>query len=158
MRAAGAHATRTTGEGEKKKRTAGLEAGLQAVKGAGGAGGGRRFTGVDGQVDAAVDGVVVLVGRRGLAGELAPPAGGVFVRVVDEGDAGRGVLYPKLGVRHEVVDGRSGVGLLQAFVEGATERVDNSDLSCRRGGAGWGRGKKHGERRRPARGGGDPQR
>lgn len=133
MRAAGAHATRTTGEGEKKW-TAGLEAGLQAVKGAGGAGGGRRFTGVDGQVDAAVDGVVVLVGRRGLAGELAPPAGGVFVRVVDEGDAGRGVLYPKLGVRHEVVDGRSGVGLLQAFVEGATERVDNSDLSCRRGG------------------------
>lgn len=85
----------------------GLEAGLQAVKGAGGAGGSRRFTGVDGQVDAAVDGVVVLVGRRGLAGELAPPAGGVIVRVVDEGDAGRGVLYPKLGVRHEVVDGRS---------------------------------------------------
>lgn len=110
------------------------------MKGAGGAGGGRRFTGVDGQVDAAVDGVVVLVGRRGLAGELAPPAGGVFVRVVDEGDAGRGVLYPKLGVRHEVVDGRSGVGLLQAFVEGATERVDNSDLSCRRGGAGRGEG------------------
>lgn len=85
----------------------GLEAGLQAVKGAGGAGGSRRFTGVDGQVDAAVDGVVVLVGRRGLAGELAPPAGGVVVRVVDEGDAGRGVLYPKLRVRHEVVDGRS---------------------------------------------------
>lgn len=114
----------------------GLEAGLQAVKGAGGAGGSRRFTGVDGQVDAAVDGVVVLVGRRRLAGELALPAGGVVVRVVDEGDAGRGVVYPELGVRHEVVDGRSGVGFLQAFVEGATERVHNSDLSCRRGGRG----------------------
>lgn len=64
MRAAGAHAARTTGEGQQQKKwAAGLEAGLQAVKGAGGAGGGRRFTGVDGQVDAAVDSIVVLVGR-----------------------------------------------------------------------------------------------
>lgn len=129
----------------------GLETGLQAVKGAGGAGGRSRFTGVDGQVDAAVDGVVVLVGRRGLAGELGPPAAGVVVRVVDERDAGRGVLYPKLGVRHEVVDGRSGVGLLQAFIEGATERVDNSDLSCRGGGRGGRGGRKSTVRGEPAR-------
>lgn len=106
-----------------------LEAGLQAVQGAGGAGGSGGFTGVNGEIDATVDGIVVLVGGRGLAGVLLPPPGGVIVHVVDEGQAGGGVFYPKFGLRHEVVDGCSGIWFLQAFVEGAAERVHNTDLS-----------------------------
>lgn len=53
----------------------GLEAGLQAVERAGGAGGGGRFTDVDGKVDATINGVVVLVRRRRLAGVLRLPSG-----------------------------------------------------------------------------------
>lgn len=60
---------------------------------------------------------------------LLPPPGGVIVHVVDEGQAGGGVFYPKFGLRHEVVDGCSGIWFLQAFVEGAAERVHNTDLS-----------------------------
>lgn len=82
-----------------------LEAGLQAVKRACWAGGSSGFTGIDGEIDATVNGVVILVGGRGLAGVLSPPPGGIVVRVVDERDAGGGVVYPKLGVSHEVVDG-----------------------------------------------------
>lgn len=106
----------------------GLEAGLQAVKRACRAGGGSWFTGIDGEVDATVNGVVILVGRGGLAGVFPPPPGGIVVRVVDERDAGGGVVYPKLGVRHEVVDGWSRVWFFQAFVEGATERIHDADL------------------------------
>lgn len=83
----------------------GLEAGLQAVQRGGGAGRGGRFARVDGQVDATVYCVVVFVRGGRLAGELPPPAGRLLVRVVDERDVGRGVVYPKLGVGHEVVNG-----------------------------------------------------
>lgn len=61
----------------------GLEAGLQAVQGGGGARGSSRFTGIYGQVDATVNSVVVLVGGGGLAGVLPPPPGSVVVCVID---------------------------------------------------------------------------
>lgn len=82
----------------------GLEAGLQAVQRTGGAGGSGRFTDVDGEIDAAVDGVVVLVWRRGLAGVLPPSAGRIIVRVINEGDTGRGVINSKLRMRHKIVN------------------------------------------------------
>lgn len=113
----------------------GLEAGLQAVKRACWAGGCSWFTGIDGEVDATVNGIVILVGGRGLAGVLPPPPGGIVVRVVDERDAGGGVVYPKLGVSHEVVDGWSRVWFFQAFIEGATERIHHADLP-------WGEGER----------------
>lgn len=69
------------------------------------AGGSGRFTDVDGEVDAAVNGVVVLVRRRGLARVLPPPPGRIIVCVINERDIGCGVFYPKLRVCHEVVDG-----------------------------------------------------
>lgn len=75
------------------------------MKRARGAGGSSGFTGIDGQIDATVDGVVILVWGRGLAGVFPPPPSGIIVCVIDEGDAGCGVFYPKLGVCHEVVDG-----------------------------------------------------
>lgn len=111
----------------------GLEAGLQAVKRACWAGGSSWFTGIDGEIDATVNGVVILVGGRGLAGVLAPPPGGIVVRVVNERDAGGGVVYPKLGVSHEVVDGWSWVWFFQAFIEGATECIHHADLPWRKG-------------------------
>lgn len=97
------------------------------MKRASGAGGGGRFTGVDGEIDATVDGVVIFVGGCGLAGVLPPP-GRIIVRVVDEWDVGRGVFYPKLRVGHEVVDGRPGVWFFQAFIERAAECIHNADL------------------------------
>lgn len=106
----------------------GLEASLQAVQRAGRAGGGGGFTDVNSEVDTTVNGVVVLVRRRGLAGVLCPPPGGIIVRVIDEGDTRCGVVYPKLRVCHEVVYRCSGVRFFQAFVEGATECIYNSDL------------------------------
>lgn len=111
----------------------GLEAGLQAVKRACWAGGSSWFTGIDGEIDATVNGVVILVGGWGLAGVLPPPPGGIVVRVVNERDAGGGVVYPKLGVSHEVVDGWSWVWLFQAFIEGATERIHHADLPWEKG-------------------------
>ena len=106
----------------------GLDGGLQTVQGASRTGGGSGFTGVGGQVDATVDGVVVLVGRGRLAGVLPARRVLLHVCVVDEGDVGRGVLYPKLGVRHEVVDGGSGFGLFQSFIKGAAECIHDTDL------------------------------
>lgn len=52
----------------------------------------------------------------------------VVVGVVYKREVGGGVLYPKLGMRHEVVDGGSGFGFFQAFVEGATKSVHDTDL------------------------------
>lgn len=98
---------------------------MQRTGGAGGSGG---FTDVDCEVDAAVDGVVVLVRGRGLTGVLPRLPSRIVVRVVDERDAGCGVVYPKLWVGHEVVYGCSGVLFFKAFVKGATECIHNSDL------------------------------
>lgn len=102
------------------------------MQGGGGAGGRGRFTCVDGEVDATVYGVVVLVGRRWLTGEFHPPPGRFFVRVFDERDVGSGVVYPKLRMCHEVVDGRAGIGFFQAFVQGATESIHDTDLGKRK--------------------------
>lgn len=117
----------------------GLEAGLQAVEWTGRAWGASRFTDVDGKVDATINGIVVLVGWRGLAGVFGPPPGRIIVRVINEGDAWRGVIYPKLRVRHEVVYGCSGVRFFQAFIEGATECIHNSNLLCEKSKKGKGK-------------------
>lgn len=106
----------------------GLEAGLQAVQRTGGAGGSGGFTDVDGEIDAAVDGVVVLVRRRGLAGVLPPSASGIIVRVVNEGNTGCGVINSKLGMRHKIMNRCFRVRFFQAFVEGTTECIHNSNL------------------------------
>lgn len=86
-----------------------------------------RFTCVGSQVDTAVDGVVVLVGRRRLSGVL-PGGLVVHVGVVYERNVGRRVLYSKLRVSHEIVDGGSGFGFFQAFVERATKCVHDTYL------------------------------
>lgn len=83
-------------------------------------------------------------GRRGRgvarAGRVAFGGGIVLgVGVVDQGDVGLRVLYPELGVGHEVVDGRPRLGLLQPLIEGdgAAECIHHSDLEGgERGGAG----------------------
>lgn len=103
------------------------------MKRACGAGRSSWFTGINGEIDAAVDGIVILVGGWGLTGVFSPPPGRIIVCVIDKGDAGRGVFYPKLWVGHEVVDGWSGVWFFQAFIEGATECIHNADLSWERG-------------------------
>lgn len=95
------------------------------MKRAPGDGGCGRFTRVDSQIDTAIDGVVVLVGRRGLSRVLP---GGLVVGVVYERNVGRRVLYSKLRMSHEIVDGGSGVGFFQAFVERATKRVHDTYL------------------------------
>lgn len=97
------------------------------MKRAPGNGGRGRFTRVDSQIDTAVDGVVVLVGRRGLTGVL-PGGLVVHVDVVYERNVGRRVLYSKLRVTHEIVDGGSGFGFFQAFVERATKCVHDTYL------------------------------
>lgn len=97
------------------------------MKRAPGTGGSSRFTRVGRQVYAAVDGVVVLVGRWGLTGVL-PGCLVINVGVVYERNVRCGVLYSKLWVRHEIVDGGSGFGFFQAFVEGATKCVHNTYL------------------------------
>lgn len=91
----------------------------------GGRRGGRRGRGVPGTGRVALGGGVVL-----------------GVRVVDEGDVGLGILYPELRVSHEVVDGRPGLGLLQALIEGdgAAECFHHPDLEGREG---TGRGGGH---------------
>lgn len=116
------------GTTSEPRLASGLEAGLQAVQRTGGAGGSGGFAEVDGEVDAAVDGVVVLVGGRGLTGVLPHLPSRIVVCVIDERDAGGGVVYPKLWVGHEVVYRCSGVLLFKAFVKGATECIHNSDL------------------------------
>lgn len=100
---------------------------LQTMKRAPGTGGSGRFTRVGRQVYTAIDGVVVLVGRRGLTGVL-PGRLVVNVGVVYERNVRCGVLYSKLGMSHEIVDGGSGIGFFQAFVERATKCVHNTDL------------------------------
>lgn len=105
----------------------GLERSLQTMKGAPGTGWGSRFTCVGGEVYAAVDGIVVLVGRWWLAWIL-PGRLVIYVSVVYEGDVGCRVLYSKLRMGHEVVDGGSRFGFFQAFVERATERIHHADL------------------------------
>lgn len=93
--------------------------------------GGRCLAGIGAQVDAAINGVVVLVGGLRGAGPEAPSRGGLallHVRVVDEGDVVDVVVDQELGRRHEVMDGGLRVRLLQPFVEGATERFHYADL------------------------------
>lgn len=93
--------------------------------------GGRCLAGIGAQVDAAVDGVVVLVGGLRGASPEAPSRGGLallHVRIVDEGDVMDVVVDQELGRRHEVMDGGLRVRLLQPFVEGATERFHYADL------------------------------
>lgn len=43
-------------------------------------------------------------------------------------------LQDELRVSHEVMDGASGFGFLEAFVQGATERIHHFDLGGARGG------------------------
>lgn len=100
---------------------------LQTMKRAPGTGGSSRFTRVGCQVYTAIDGVVVLVGRRGLAGVL-PGRLVVNVDVVYKRNVRCGVLYSKLWMSHEIVDGGSGFGFFQAFVERATKCVHNTYL------------------------------
>lgn len=98
------------------------------MEGASGAGGGGRFARVGGEVYATVDGVVVLVGRRGLTEGQVLPGLVVDVSVVYEGDVGRGVFYSKLRMAHEIVNGGSGFWFFQAFIERATKCIHNTDL------------------------------
>lgn len=77
-------------------------------------------------------------GGRGITGAGGVALGGgvvLGVGVVDEGNMGLGVLYPEFGVGHEVVDGCSGLGLLQPLIEGdgAAECIHHPDLEQRRG-------------------------
>lgn len=109
---------------------------LQAMERAPGDGGRCRFTRVGSQIDAAVDGVVVLVGRRGLSGVL-PGGLVVHVGVVYERNVGRRVLYSKLRVSHEIVDGGSGFGFFQAFVERATKCVHDAYLREEKNSVTW---------------------
>lgn len=85
-------------------------------------------------MDAAVYGVIVLIGRgwgrrRGCGVSLS---GGVVLRisVVDKGDVGLRVLYPELRMGHEVVDGGARLRLLHALIgrQGAAECIHHSDL------------------------------
>lgn len=71
--------------------------------------------------------------RRGVAGAGGIALGGsvVFcVGVVNEGDVGLRVFYPEFWMGHEVVDGGSGLWLLQTLIEGdgAAECIHHSDL------------------------------
>lgn len=88
-----------------------------------------------GQVDAAVYGIVILVGggrRWGSQAFLVL----IHVRVVNQRDVVGVVIDQKLGRRHEVMDGGLGFWFLQAFVEGATERFHHPNLEGDGGGKG----------------------
>lgn len=69
-----------------------------------------------GQVDAAVYGIVVLVGGRGWGCSQALLVL-VHICVIDERDVVGVVIDQKLGRCHEVVDGALGFRFLQAFIE-----------------------------------------
>lgn len=100
---------------------------LQTMKRAPGTGGSSRFTRVGRQVYATINGVVVLVGRWGLTGVL-PGCLVVNVGVIYKRNVRCGVLYSKLWMSHEIVDGGSGFRFFQAFIEGATKCVHNTNL------------------------------
>lgn len=81
-------------------------------------------------------------GGRGVTGAGGVALGGsvvLGVGVVYEGNMGLRVLYPEFGVGHEVVDGRSRLGLLQPLIEGdgAAECIHHPDLEERRGDRRW---------------------
>lgn len=80
-----------------------------------------------GQVDAAVYGVVVLVGGGGRGGPQALLVL-IHVRVIYERDVVGVVIDQEFGRCHEVMDGSLGFRFLQAFVERATECFHHSDL------------------------------
>lgn len=89
-------------------------------RGGGGGGGGRgRGRGRRGRS-------VAGAGRVALGGSVV-----LCVGVVYEGNMGLRVLYPKLGVGHEIVDRCSRLGLLQPLIEGdgAAECIHHPDLS-----------------------------
>lgn len=97
--------------------------GLQAVEGAPGLG----------EAELAVHGVVVPVEGRG-APQAAPTSLlesvrlGLVLGAVKEWCPRLVLLQDELWVSHEVMDGASGFGFLEAFVEGATERIHHFDL------------------------------
>ncbi len=92
------------------------------MKWAPGTGGSSRFTCVGCQVYAAVDGVVVLVGRWGLTGVLPGRlVVNVDVDVVYERNVRCGVLYSKLWMSHEIVDGGSWVRFFPSLRRGSYE-------------------------------------
>lgn len=96
--------------------------GLQAVEGAPGLG----------EAELAVHGVVVPVEGRG-APQAAPTSLlesvrlGLVFGAVKEWCPRLVFLQDELWVSHEVMDGASGFGFLEAFVEGATERIHHFD-------------------------------
>lgn len=64
----------------------------------------------------------------------------VDVRLVNQRDAVHRVIDDKLRVRHEVVDGVPGLGLLDAIIERATEGFHHPDLKSNVRKGGWGGG------------------
>lgn len=67
----------------------------------------------------------------------------VNICVVDQRDVVHEVIDEKLGMCHEVVDGVPGLRLLNAVIEGATERFHHPHLSDRMG---YGEGTREGQK------------
>lgn len=93
-----------------------------------------RLARIQEEVDATVNCIIVLIGRRWgrRGGRRISLSGGVIlcVRVIDEGDVRLRVLYPELRVGHEVMDGGAGLWLFQALIgrQRAAECIHHSDL------------------------------
>lgn len=93
-----------------------------------------RLARIQEEVDATVNCIIVLIGRRWgrRGGRRISLSGGVIlcVCVIDEGDVRLRVLYPELRVGHEVMDGGAGLWLFQALIgrQRAAECIHHSDL------------------------------